>query len=104
MARSQSLHALARWAACAGILLLALRKLLSLTFPNAIPSNAWQPESWAAGLLITALFELVLLTLLLGIPFWIYYFRLRTGNTTPRELVIDCAAAVTLYLMALFLL
>jgi len=101
---SRTLHPLARWAAFTGIALLALRKLVSLTFPNAIPSNAWQPESWAAGLLISAVFELILLTLLLGIPLWIYYFRLRTGNTNARDLLIDCAAAVTLYLTALFLL
>uniref|UniRef100_Q020S0 Uncharacterized protein n=1 Tax=Solibacter usitatus (strain Ellin6076) TaxID=234267 RepID=Q020S0_SOLUE len=97
-------HPLARWAAFTGIALLSLRKLVSLTFPNAIPSNAWHPESWAAGLLIAAAFELVLLALLLAVPVCIYFFRLRTRNSNGRDLLIDCAAGVMLYLTALLML
>ena len=97
-------HPLARWAAFTGIALLALRKLVSLTFPNAIPSSAWRPESWTTGLLITAAFEFVLLTLLLAVPVCIYFFRLRARHANGRDLLIDCAAGVTLYLTALFLL
>ena len=39
---------------------------------------------------------------LLGVPFCIYFFRLR--YTSARDLLIDCAAGVSLYLIALFLL
>jgi hypothetical protein len=74
------------------------------TFPNALPSSAWRPESWLAGLLATAAFELILLVLLLGVPFCIYFFRLRPGHTRPRDLWIDCAADVSLYLTALLCL
>ena len=101
---SRALPPLARWAAFTGIALLALRKVVSVTFPNAIPSNAWRPESWAAGLVMAAAFELLLLALLLAVPVCIYFFRLRSGNTNGRDLLIDCAAAATLYLAALFLL
>jgi hypothetical protein len=95
---------LARWAAFAGIALLAVRRLLYLTFPNFLPSSAWRPESWGTGLLISAVFELILLVVLLGVPFCIYFFRLRTGHISARDLFIDCAAAVGLYLTALLLL
>jgi hypothetical protein len=47
---------------------------------------------------------LLLLVLLLAGPVCIYFFRLRSGNANRRDLLIDCAAAATLYLAALFLL
>ncbi len=72
------------------------------TFPNFLPSSAWRPESWWAAVLITAVFELILLMFLLGVPFGIYFFRLR--YISARDLLIDCAAAASLYLTALFLL
>jgi hypothetical protein len=100
----RSIHPLTRWAAFAGIALLVVRRLLYLTFPNLLPSSAWRPESWGTGLLISALFELILLIVLLGVPFCICLFRLRTGHTTARDLLIDCAAAASLYLTALLLL
>ncbi|MGD0773002.1 MAG: hypothetical protein ABSC05_09300 [Candidatus Solibacter sp.] len=40
----------------------------------------------------------------MGVPFSIYFFSLRTGHTSARDLLIDCAAAGGLYLTALFLL
>jgi hypothetical protein len=99
----RTLHPLIRWAAFTGIALLVVRRLV-LTFPNFLPSSAWPPEPWWAGVLANAVFELILLTFLLGVPFCIYFFRLRTGHTSVRDLLIDCAAAVSLYLAALFLL
>lgn len=95
---------LIRWAAFAGIALLVVRRLVYRTFPNFLPSSAWRPESWGAGLLVSAVFELILLVFLLGVPFCIYFFRLRSGDTSVRDLLIDCAAAVSLYLTALLLL
>jgi hypothetical protein len=95
-------YPLIRWAAFTGIALLVVRRLLYWTFPNFLPSSAWRPESWWAGLLINAVFELILLMFLLGVPFGIYFFRLR--YTSTRDLLIDCAGAVSLYLTALFLL
>ena len=95
---------LIRWAAFTGIALLAVRRWVYATFPNFLPSSAWPRESWLAGVLASAAFELVLLVFLLGIPFCIYRFRLRAGHTGARDLLIDCAAAVSLYLAALFLL
>jgi len=95
-------HPLIRWAAYAGIALLVVRRLLHVTFPNLLPSSAWRPESWWAGLLADAVFELFLLLLLLGVPFCIYFFRLR--YTRARDLLIDCAAAASLYLVTLLLL
>jgi len=100
----RTFHPLTRWAAFAGIALLVLRKLVFAAFPDARPTSAWRPEFWWAGLLTTAFFELILFVLLLGVPVCIYRFRLRTGNINGRELLIDCAAAVSLYLTALFLL
>ena len=94
---------LTRWAAFAGIVLLVLRRLTYVTFPNLLPSSAWPPESWA-GVLANAAFELILLILLLGVPGCIYFFRLRTGLTSARDLLIDCAAAASLYMTALLLL
>ena len=44
----------------------------------------------------------ILLAVLLGVPFCIYFFRLR--YTSARDLLIDCAAAVSLYLTTLLLL
>lgn len=76
--------------------------MLYVTFPNFLPSSAWPPESWWAGVLANAVFELILLLFLLGVPFCIYFFRLR--YTRARDLLIDCAAAGSLYLTALFLL
>jgi hypothetical protein len=100
----RNLHPSIRWAAITGIALLVLRRLASVTFPNFLPSNAWRPESWWAGLLASAIFELVLLVFLLGVPFCIYFFRLRNGHGSVRDLLIDCAAAASLYLTALLLL
>ena len=102
--RPRTLHPLIRWAAFTGIALLVVRRLVYVIFPDFLPSSAWRPESWLAGVLINAAFELILLVFLLGIPFCIYYFRLRTGNTNARDLLIDCGAAVSLYLAALLLL
>lgn len=93
-----------RWAAFTGIALLVVRRLVYLTFPNFLPSRAWRPESWWAGVLANAVFELILLMFLLGVPICIYFFRLRTGQTSARDLSIDCAAAISLYLAALLLL
>ena len=92
------------WAAFTGIALLVVRRLVYVLFPNFLPSSAWRPESWLAGALANAVFELVLLALLVGVPCGIYFLRLRTGNTSVRDLLIDCAAAVGLYLSALLLL
>ena len=98
----RTLHPLIRWAAFTGIALLVVRRLVYVTFPNFLPSSAWPPESWWAGVLANAVFELILLTFLLGVPFCIYFFRLRYASS--RDLLIDCAAAVTLYLTALLML
>ena len=100
----RSIHPLIRWAAFTGIALLVVRRLVYVIFPNFLPSSAWRPESWWAGALANAVFELILLVFLLGVPFCIYRFRLRTGNTSVRDLLIDCAAAVGLYLTALLML
>jgi hypothetical protein len=100
----RTLGPLIRWAAFTGIALLVVRRAVYVMFPNFLPSSAWPRESWLAGVLASALFELLLLTLLLGVPFGIYFFRLRNGNTNARDLLIDCAAAVGLYLTALLLL
>ncbi len=81
---------------------MVLRKFVYVTFPNLLPSSAWRPDSWRAGLLISAVVELLLLMVLLGVPFCIYFFRLR--YTSARDLLIDCAAAGSLSLTALFLL
>jgi hypothetical protein len=102
--RPRTIHPLTRWAAFTGIALLVVRRLLYRAFPNFLPSNAWRPESWGTGLLISAVLELILLVVLLGVPFCIYFFRLRAGHTNARDLLIDCAAAVSLYLTALLLL
>ena len=93
-----------RWAAFGGVTLLIVRRLLYVILPGFLPSSAWPRDSWLAGLLTDAAFELVLLTLLVGVPFCIYWFRLRAGRTTARDLLIDCAAAASLYLTTLFLL
>jgi hypothetical protein len=74
--------------------------LVSVTFPNFLPSNAWRPESWWAGLLASAVFELALLMFLLGVPLCIYFFRPRAGHESVRDLLIDCASAASLYLTA----
>jgi hypothetical protein len=98
----RTFYPLIRWAAFTGAALLVMRRLMYATFPNFLPSSAWRPESWWAGVLINAVFELILLMFLLGVPFGIYFFRLR--YTSARDLLIDCAAAMSLYLTALFLL
>jgi hypothetical protein len=100
----RALHPLIRWAAFTCIALLVVRRLVYVIFPNFLPSSAWRPESWWAGVLLNAVFELILLVFLLGLPFGIYFFKLRTGNTNARDLLIDCAATVGLYLSALLLL
>jgi hypothetical protein len=100
----RTLHPLIRWAAFTGIALLVVRRLVYVIFPNFLPSSAWPPQLWWTGALLNAAFELILLVFLLGVPFGIYFFRLRTGNTNARDLMFDCAAAVGLYLTALLLL
>ncbi len=100
----RALYPLIRWAAFTGIALLVVRRLVYVMFPNFLPSSRWPPESWWAGVLANAVFELILLTLLLGVPFGIYFLRLRRGHTSARDLLIDCGAAVGLYLTALLLL
>ena len=102
--KPQNPHRLIRWAAFTGIALLVVRRLTYVTFPNLLPSNAWRPESWWAGVLADAVFELILLTFLLGVPFCIYFFSRRPAHTSVRDLLINCAAAVSLYLTALLLL
>ena len=81
-----------------------VRRLLYVTFPTLLPSSAWPHESWLAGALTTAFFELMMFALLLAVPFGLYSSRLPTGHTTARDLWIDCATVVSLYLAALFLL
>ena len=100
----RNVHPLIRWAAFTDIAFLVVRRLLYVTFPNFLPSSAWPPESWWAGVLADAVFELMLLMLLLGVPFCIYFFTLRTGHPSARDLLINCAAAVSLYLTTLLLL
>ena len=51
-----------------------------------------------------AVFELILLMFLLGVPFCIYLFFLQAAYTRARDLLIDCAAAASLYLVTLLLL
>ena len=102
--RPDTLEPLIRGAALTGIALLVVRRFVYLLFPNFLPSSAWRPESWGAGLAISVAFELILLVALLGLPICIYFFRLRTGNTSARDLLIDCAFTVGLYLTALLLL
>jgi hypothetical protein len=98
----RTIHPLARWAAFAGIALMVVRSLVYRTFPNFLPSSAWPQKSWNEGVLISAVFELILLMVLVGVPFCIYFFRLRYKGV--RDLLIDCAVAGSLYLTALFLL
>ncbi len=98
----RSLQPLIRWAAFFGIALLVARKLLYASFPNLRPTSAWPHDLWWAGLLMEAVFDLILLAFLLGVPFFI--FRLRNARTTARDLLIDCAAAASLYATTLFLL
>jgi hypothetical protein len=100
----RTVQPLIRWAAFTGAGLLAVRRLIYLLFPTFLPSSAWPRESWLAGVLVNAAFELVVFTLLLAVPFGIYYFRLRRGDTSGRDLAIDCAAAASLYLTALLFL
>ena len=100
--RPRTLYPLIRWAAFTGIALLVVRRLLYVIFPGFLPSAAWRRESWLAGLLATAAFELILLVILLGVPFCIYFFRLRYKKS--RDLLIDSGAAVCLYLATLLLL
>jgi hypothetical protein len=94
---------LTRWAAFTGIVLLVLRRFLYARFPGVLPSRAWRPESWFAGLLLNGIFELILLALLLAVPFCVYRFR-RAGLADGRDFAIDCAAVGALYLSALLLL
>lgn len=96
----RTLHPLIRGAAFTGIVLLVMRRLLYVTFPQFLPSSAWRPEHWRAGVLADAFFELILLAFLLGVPVCIY----RTRQTSVRDLLIDCTAAASLYLTALLLL
>jgi len=98
----RALHPLIRWAAFTGIALLVVRRFVYVTFPNIRPSRAWPPGLWWEGLLVDAVFDLILLLFLLGVPFCIYFFRLR--YTSARDLLIDCAVAGSLYLTALLLL
>jgi hypothetical protein len=100
--KPRALHPPIRWAAFTGIALLVVRRLVYVIFPGFLPSSAWRPESWWAGVLANAVFELILLMFLLGVPFCIYFFRLR--YTKSRDLLIDSAAAVCLYLTTLLLL
>jgi hypothetical protein len=98
----RAVYPLIRWAAFTGIALLVVRRLLYVTSPGLLPSSAWPRESWLAAVLANAAFELFLLAILLGVPFCIYFFRLR--YTKSRDLLIDSAAAVCLYLTTLLLL
>lgn len=102
--RPRSLHPLTRWAAFTGIALLLVRRFVYFAFPSFLPSSAWSPSLWLTGTLATAAFELIVLLLLLGVPFCLYFFRLRGGSTSARDLWIDCAATGALYLAALLLL
>ena len=100
----RSLRPLIRWAAFTGIALLVMRRFLYATFPNLLPSSAWRRENWMAGLLASAAFDFIVLLLLTGVPLGIYYFGLRRGNTSARDLFIDCAAATGLFLATVLVL
>jgi hypothetical protein len=71
-----------------------------VVFPGILPSNAWRPESWWIGLLLTAAFDVILLLLLLAVPLCIY----RSRQASVRELLLDSAAAASLWLAAVLLL
>ena len=102
--QSRARQTMIRLVAFTGIALLVVRRLIYVIFPNFLPSSRWRPESWVAAALANGLFELILLAFLLGVPLGIYFLRLRNGNTNARDLLIDCGAAVSLYLTALLLL
>jgi hypothetical protein len=98
--RPRTHYELARWASFGGIAMLAVRRLARAAFPNLLPSNAWPAESWWIGGLIDAAFDLVRVLLLLAVPFCIY----RSRHTSAHDLLIDFAAAASLYLAAVLLL
>ena len=87
----RAIHPPIRWVALAGIFFMVLRSLVYKIFPSFLPSSAWRPETWGEAVWIAAVFELILLTVLIGVPFCMYYFRSRYTNS--RELMLDCAAA-----------
>ena len=101
---ARNVHPMIRWAAFTGIALLIVRRFVYATFPNVLPSARWPRESWVTGTILTMAFEAFVIALLLGVPYSIYRFRLRRGETNGRDLMIDCGAAGTLYLAALLLL
>lgn len=89
-----------RWAAFTGVALLVAKRLTRAAFPNLLPSSSWQPEFWWRGLALEAIFVLLLLALLLGVPYCIF----RSRHASARDLLFDLAAAVSLYLSTLLLL
>ena len=97
---AHSLHALIRWAALTGVLLLLLKKVVRAALPNLLPSNSWRPEFWWRGFAMEATFELLLLVLLLGLP----YCMFRSRHRSARDLLLDFAAVVSLYGATLLLL
>ena len=101
---SRTLQPLIRWAACTGIALLIVRRFVYALFPGFLPSNAWSVENWGAGLLFSAAFELTIVLLLVGAPTAIYFARRRLEYANPRDLVLDYAAVIGLYLTAFLFL
>jgi hypothetical protein len=83
---------LTRWAAGAGIALLAVRRVARAVFPDLLPSHAWRPEFWRAGAMADAVFDLLLLLLLTTVAMRIY----RGRDASPRDLLVDLAAAASL--------
>jgi hypothetical protein len=98
--QARSLHPLIRRASLTGIALLVATRLTRAVSPNLLPSSSWRPEFCWLGVTIAATFELLLLVLLLGVPYCIF----RSRYASARDLLLDFAAAVSLYLATLLLL
>ena len=103
--RVSTLHLCIRFGACCGILVLVVRRLLFLHSPDFLPSKYWLPRSASAklaGIVVNGATELVLQLLLLGLP--IFLFIAARIDRTRRQLILNVAFSIALYIASGFLL
>ena len=101
-------HAAIRYGAVVAVVLLCVRRILFLAFPNLLPRKGWHPESvmtkWI-GIAVHALTVFPLTILLIGLPFLLVcVFWVRKSPVERRAFLTDSLYLIVAYAVAFFIL
>jgi len=98
---------LLRCSALIGILVLSVRRLIFITYPDFLPSQQGNPGSsiamWA-GVAVNCILLPTIVFTVMGAPLFLYLaIRAYSSKTQQRRLILDIALSLNLYVFAYFL-